>query len=167
MTFETSKSPQAFSLVEVVLSLGIFSVLILTVIAMLSPTLRTLRETEEAAAVERIPTLLHAELTSLNGFPLWSPEGPDRPVYVDQESRALFTAESAGDDLRNRFYRVELRPANDHPYRPGDPYRLFEAHLYWPAVQLTGPSGEGILRDQDASDRARLRQRVFFVSLRR
>ncbi|MCH8475365.1 MAG: prepilin-type N-terminal cleavage/methylation domain-containing protein [Opitutales bacterium] len=182
----TEGTENGFSLVEVVLALGIFGVMILAVVALLSPTLRTVRETAEADNIPRLPTLLRGELQKNPEWWVdWSPGDDDGFLlfYADQGGEFLFRQSSfdLSDPLtnfRNRFYGVKLEPAlredgTPEPFFSDDTLRRFQVTLYWPASQLTGPlpddpeGRQGFALDENGEDLTSLNRRAFVLALRR
>lgn len=174
---------KGFSLVEVVISLGIFAVLILAVVALLTPTLRSVRETTDADLIPRIPSLVRGELMANPAlWRDWEPSGPNDILlfYIDQDGLLLRPAQVVNGadplDYRNRFYGVVLRPGRDpdgdpFTFDPQDTTRTYSIQLYWPASRLLGPRPDGTLQglplDGSTAEVARLNQRFFQLSLRR
>lgn len=175
-----------FSLVEVVLALGIFGVMVLAVVALLSPTLRTVRETTEADNIPRLPALIRGELQkNPEWWTNWSPGSDDEFLlfFVDQSGEFLFQRSSfdLSDPLtnfRDRFYGVKLEPApredgSPEPFFSDDTLRQFQVTLYWPASQLTGPlpgdpeGRQGFALDENGEDVTSLNRRGFVLALRR
>lgn len=178
---------RAFSLVEVVVALGIFGVLILAVVGLLTPTLRSVGETTDADMIPRLPGLIRGELTrspdNLAWWRDWEPDAsnPLLRFYIDEDGlqvrpASVIGADAETTDFRLRFYGVALRPAVDadgvpDTFAPNDAYRSYQVLIYWPASRLTGPRPNGTFRgvplDQSAAEVARLNQRTFHLTLRR
>lgn len=181
-----ARAENGFSLVEVVLSLGIFGVMVLAVVALLSPTLRTVRETTEADNVPRLPALLRGELQkNPDWWANWTPteHGDFLLFFADDNGEFLYRGDEfdfndPATNFRNRFYGVKIEPARMEdgapiPFRPDDTMRQFQVTLYWPASQLTGPlpsdpeGRQGFPLDNNGEDIGSLNRRSFTLALRR
>jgi type II secretory pathway pseudopilin PulG len=97
--FSQSRRPNGFSLVEIVLAVGVFAITIVAVIGLLSPTLNQVSESTERATVNRMADLITHEVQRL-GFDFFSAQVPDvdslNPEWV-LANEALFFVSAEGD----------------------------------------------------------------------
>jgi len=190
---ETNRS-RGFSLVEVVIAVGLFALSILAVVGLLGPILESIRESEETEIVSNLNELIRAELERL---PFEDPgqlsidDFPDDPaefqvLYANRDLSVI----GAPDDFDNppdhfpdevgdalKFFRIELRNSRAFPFDSGNAgeysSRTFEIRVYWPVYRRTGPGAEdAVPSDPDYATEnpaglSELRQMNFFTTIRR
>lgn len=161
----------AFSLVEVVIAMGLFALSILAIVGLLGPILDSIRESEETEIVSNLNELIRAELERIpfEDFedPVDFPTGDNdvAVLYANRDLSVIGVAGSGGDnwtqllnDLSaqnpNRdygeadtFFRIELRNSAAFPFAQGvqadqETTRTFHIRVYWPIYRRTGPGPE-------------------------
>jgi prepilin-type N-terminal cleavage/methylation domain-containing protein len=108
---------RAFSMIEVVLSIGILSVALLIVFAVLTPFLSQTGEVVEATTVNRVTDRILAEIEQLTFTQLASILDQQTSLYASRKGDRLVLAnDSQGDSLlpeNDRFYAVALNRNED------------------------------------------------------
>ncbi len=191
MIEKKSQKSAAFSLVEVVIAVGLFALSIVAIVGLLGPILDSVRESEETEIVSNLNEMIRAELErmpftmpgrgdSIDNLRLTSP-GDSFVLYGNRDLTAIGPEaffDNPPPDLAgeigdaDKFFRVELRQSPAYPFQEGAaaeyPSRTFHVRVYWPAYRRTGPGiDDAVRRDANPEDRAELRQMNFFTTIRR
>ncbi len=135
----------AFSLVEVVVALGICAITVTSVLAFIGPVASTIGAVRDAHAAARVMSAVQTELQELpfstvssylaNGDLLYSSRGGERmgtylaPVWNDLGAAQL-------DRDRGKFFEILLIPNNTLSPVPGA--LVFTMRLRWPAYAADG-----------------------------
>lgn len=161
MLFFAPKQHRGFSLVEVVVAVGIFAIAIVSVIGLMVPIRSSVVGVRDSDDASRLATQIQAELqkqsfTALSGF-LDTP--PADGLYASRDvskvarggdakwgaSSATFNPDS------EKFYKVELiRNTTLSPDAATDAnsgYLAFTIKLIWPAYSSTPPGGTSVVAD--------------------
>jgi type II secretory pathway pseudopilin PulG len=161
MTGDMKQRSGAFSLVEVVIAVGLFALSILAVVGLLGPILDSIRESEETEIASNLNELIRAELeripfADIEGFPTGT---NDRVVlYASRDLTAIGLAGAGGAQWRDlltqlnalasdrqygdadTFFRIELRNSEAFPFDQNThASRTFHIRVYWPMYRRTGP----------------------------
>ncbi len=137
------KHTQGFSLIEVVLAVGIFATVIIGVVGLLGPTVRSVRDVIDSTIAARLADGVDAELRRV-GFvgmvaatsgstvlPLVATEDGSRIVRETDAGNAP-TATPPGIPQEERYYLVEVRRAVSPAYTAGDPSLVLTIRVSWP-----------------------------------
>jgi len=136
----------AFSLIEVVLAVGIFAMVIISVIGLLGPTVRSVREVVDSTIAARLADGVDAELrrvgfagvvaaTAGNGLiPLVATVDGARIVSETDAGNAPI-ATPPGIPRAERYYLVEVRRAVAPAYNAGDASLVLTIRVTWPYQQ--------------------------------
>ena len=171
----------AFSLVEVVIAMGLFALSILAIVGLLGPILDSIRESEETEIVSNLNELIRAELERI---PFEDPgtgaagpfiaDIPGAPTHVNETVAVLYAsrdlsliapAQNEGewrDYLNNfpergiaeTFFRIELRNSAAFPFAATgeEATRTFHIRVYWPIYRRTGPGPDDAVPFLDTYD---------------
>jgi len=136
----------AFSLIEVVFAVGIFATVIISVIGLLGPTVRSVRDVVDSTIAARIADGVDAELKRV-GFagvvaatagsaviPLVATVDGSRIVSEADAGNAA-TATPPGIPLAERYYLVEVRRVVSPAYSAGDASLVLTIRVTWPYQQ--------------------------------
>lgn len=108
---------RAFTLIEIVLAIGIFLVTVLALVGLLGPTLKSVDEVEKADEVASVVNTVNAFLQS----------SPEIAVGTTSTFEAIFNAITAGGEATLFVYRYYDESQTDTPIRlevgfaPGEP----------------------------------------------
>lgn len=135
-----------FSLIEVVLAVGIFATVIVSVIGLLGPTVQSVREVIDSTVAARLADGVDAELRRV-GFagvvtatagnaiiPLVATVDGSRIVREADAGNAP-TATPPGIPIDDRYYLVEVRRAVSPTYNAGDASIVLTIRVSWPYQQ--------------------------------
>ncbi len=164
MTGDIKQRSGAFSLVEVVIAVGLFALSILAVVGLLGPILDSIRESEETEIASNINELIRAELeripfTGPDSIEAWPTGTNDRVVlYASRDLTAIGVAGPGGNQWRqlltdlnaldsdrqygvaDTVFRIELRNSEAFPFDQNThASRTFHIRVYWPVYRRTGP----------------------------
>lgn len=163
--FEPSRATHAFSLIEVVVALGLLAVTVVTVLALQGSIGRSVAEVSDHYRASQLADAIDLELRRLRDLPLPDgrperlgalsilipPEGSDHPLRLvapREGSRVLREAEADdpvnGLPLRDRYYLIEVRqqPA-PLAYTPGAGYLAVAVTVKWPFQLAADSSASG------------------------
>jgi hypothetical protein len=152
-----------FSLVEIVLAVGVFAITIVAVIGLLSPTLNQVSESTERATVNRMADLITHEVQRL-GFDFFSQQVAEGSITWTAANEGVFFVSGEGDIISlgqnvtgtipparlpftrpfnnaEAFFAVDFR-RHDATLNPGtDAQRAaiaYQFRIVWPAFQPNG-----------------------------
>ncbi|MEX2381214.1 MAG: hypothetical protein WD490_02430 [Opitutales bacterium] len=162
MTYKkkTTRSAEAFSLVEVVLATALFALTIVAVIGLLGPSSKAVSHVLETNVATRLADGVNAELQRVstvgaNGFNnmVVQPTGAGRGIvlYATRDGETVVLGRFA-DEIdpvtsqpriaeRNRYYKIEVRQLEGETlaYRSGAPYINLSVRVIWPHRIPSGP----------------------------
>jgi len=137
---------QGFSLIEVVLAVGIFATVIISVIGLLGPTVRSVREVIDTTIAARLADGVDAELRRV-GFtavvaatagsttvPLVATVDGTRIVRETEAGNGP-TGTPPGIPAGERYYLVEVLRTVSPAYKAGDPSLVLTIRVSWPYQQ--------------------------------
>ena len=154
-----------FSLVEVVIAVGVFALSILAVVGLLGPILDSIRESEETEIVSNLNELIRSELERLpfddSTAPMDIVRFDDNPnqysvLYANRDLSHIGDEDYFDNPPTNpatgapyeigdadKYFRIELRnsPAFPFVFANRDDYtsRTFQIRVLWPVYRRTGP----------------------------
>lgn len=132
-----------FSMIEVVLAVGIFATVIIGVIGLLGPTVRSVRDVIDSTVAARLADGVDAELrrvgfagmvaatTGTTVLPLVATDDGSRIVREADAGNAP-TGTPPGIPQEQRYYLVEVRRAVTPAYSNGDPSLVLTIRVSWP-----------------------------------
>lgn len=137
----SSKTGRAFSLVEVVIALGVATTALVTVLALLPGLLRQRADARHAMVAAGLPDALTIELRRLGGADVRSVGTAAAEFDADSSPLRLVAAldgsdlRGLADDARGKFFLIEL-----HRFPPGSPLAfdaastvvVLQARISWP-----------------------------------
>lgn len=135
----------AFSLVEIVLSVGIAAIALLSILSLLPHAMESGRDGADQTA---IGTVLEDVHDRIKGKPLVSGVVDGSPFFYDQQGR--FWKEGVGDRVagsvgKDRFFRVEVElqsAPGTAPYENTKDLHAATIDISWPVDVLGNPVGE-------------------------
>ncbi len=156
---------RGFSLVEVVIAVGVFALSILAVVGLLGPILESIRDSEETEIASNLSELIRSELERIpfedGSVPVDIARFPDAPgsyqVLYGNRDLTHIGDEDYFDDPPNdpatgqpfeigdadKFFRIELRNSPAYPFVSGNASeftsRTFQIRVLWPVYRRTGP----------------------------
>lgn len=165
----TGQGTRAFSLLEVVIAIGIFAVAITVILALLPATVRQLADSHDAITVSRLGDAIRLEaqeLAAQKGFDALAGSIPAMDSSLDTGLLLVASRDSAdvrpGDliepILRDQYFLIEMRrfPAGQLAYDSNAACLALSARITWPYRVLT-PTG--LSAPTDAANR----QQVFLT----
>ncbi len=191
------KRSGGFSLVEVVIAVGLFALSILAVVGLLGPILESIRESEETEIVSNLNELIRAELERLPfedtaAFSIADfPDGPAQfqVLYGNRDLGHIGDEDyfqnppidpATGQPFEigdaNKFFRIELRNSPAFPFDSGNAgeytSRTFQVRVLWPVYRRTGPGPDDARPHHEGypdntDGLSELRQMTFFTTIRR
>lgn len=150
---------QAFSLVEVILAIGVFALTIVAVIGLLGPIAQQVRDLRDAKVANSLPGPIREEMNRL-GFNFFVDEDltaarEDVPPLFATPDGAEVGLE-ADIEPEQRYFLIELTqpedPGTPDPgdpdvadlsYQPGDAHVTYQVTISWPYILPDG-SGTGV-----------------------
>jgi prepilin-type N-terminal cleavage/methylation domain-containing protein len=157
---------RGFSLVEVVVAIGIFAIAVISVIGLLSPINQSVAEVKDGDDATRIVAIIQAELqrlgvTSVNGYivaatPLYASRdgakiGPDVSIAPWATNVPDLNASGSVETFEvnaQKFFEIRLRANANLLFTPAtDGFLALNIELRWPAY-----TGEGAKLIGDAAE---------------
>jgi len=136
---------RGFSLVEVVVAVGIFSLAIVGVIGLLGPTSKSVAEVSDSDAATRVIAAIQSSLQQEGIDTVKGQLGGGYVYYAtrsgDKIGRSTDTTDSAPSPLAQRFFEFSLTRNTDLSPAGNDSsagYLAFTLSLRWPAYMPNG-----------------------------
>jgi len=178
----------AFSLVEVVVAIGILAVTLVAVLGLAGSTMRSAGAAADRAVAARLGANVRSELEQLkadlgmSGLAAIVPRGgaaAPLQLVATRDGRRMLRADGAaaaanhalndpvqpGIARRDRYFLAEVTQQLDLPYASDAGYLALTVRVSWPGVLPVGPATPGATAvDADAAREVPLRERtiVFF-----
>ena len=154
---------RAFSLIEVVIAVGIFAVAVATILAMLPSTTKQAAGSRDIQTAARLPDAVRVELQRLapNMAAFASFAASPRNLVATRDGTAVRVLDA--DITREQYFLIEVAPFTDAAlrYDAAKPILVLRIRVSWP-YQPMGPNGT-LLPATEASNRD---QFSFNISLR-
>jgi len=135
----------AFSLVEVVIALGIFGVAILGILALLTPTMGSSRSTLNHDQASQVSEAVSSQIQQLSWTTLQNILSAEVPLYASRDGTRLVSSLSPQLDLelapRDRFFEITLERSEDWSPASRDhqsAYLALQVRIEWLAFRPDG-----------------------------
>jgi type II secretory pathway pseudopilin PulG len=147
----TPQSHLGFSLIEVVFAVGIFATVIISVIGLLGPTVRSVRDVVDSTIAARLADGVDAELRRVGfaGVVAATAGNATIPLVATVDGSRIVSETNAGNaptttppgiPLAERYYLVEVRRVVSPAYAAGDASLVLTIRVTWP-YQQPGAAG--------------------------
>ena len=162
-----AKSTRAFSLVEVVVAVGIFALGIVGVIGLLSPSIKSVTEVADSTVATRLGENIQVELERL-GFTTVTgalPNANSKMTLVanrDGSRVALVAGGTADNDVvsgnppgilnRDRYYGITVQQLPSLPYVSGNGFIALSVRVVWPYQTAAGAAAATTLPASEAAN---------------
>ncbi|MFA6288380.1 MAG: hypothetical protein WC661_13435 [Opitutaceae bacterium] len=137
----------AFSLVEVVVAVGIFAIGIVGVLGLLSPSIKSVSEVGDTAVANRLADNIQVELerlgftyisdparlgTSSNTLTLVANRDGSRVLLSTVADNDVVNGSPPGILNRNRYYGITVQQLSSLPYTAGSGFIALSVRVVWP-----------------------------------
>ena len=134
-----------FSLIEVIIAGGIFSVAVATILALLPSSTKQAAGSRDLQTAARLPDAVRVALTQLvpaSTYPTSFKDFADKPRNLTAARDGTAVRELDLDKTREQYFLIEVLPFKAVPleYDPAVPLLALNIRVSWP-YQPMGPSG--------------------------